>query len=296
MKPATGLALALAVAVVASACSSDSRKTRQMLDGFGGVGTVFKHIYDLAPVSEKEEIEVGEAVAATLLGARPLVDDPSLQRYVNDVGLWIARHSERPDLPWTFGVIDSEHLNAFATPGGTVLVTRGLMRVLRSESELAGVLGHEIAHAVRRHHISAMRKGAMLDLAATGVAVAAAGSGGGELGEALAQATKELYVRGLDRGDEYEADRLGVLYAARAGYDPYGLPGVIQTLSAAPAGDTYVALLFKTHPAPAERLDRLATAMGDRFETCCGRPGDESRFERVMAAPASVPPAGGQNQ
>jgi predicted Zn-dependent protease len=272
------------MAIAIGGCSSDPRKTRQMLEGFGGVGTVFKNLYDLAPVSEREEILIGEGVAATLLGASPLVEDPSLQRYANEVGLWIARHTERPDLPWAFGVIDSQHLNAFATPGGNVLITRGLMKAMRSESELAGVFAHEIAHTVRRHHIGAMRKGAMLDLMTTGASVAAASQGSGDWGAALAHATKDLYSRGLDRDDEYEADRLGVVYAARSGYDPYGLPGVIQTLSAAPADDAYVSLLFKTHPAPSARLAHLAAAMGERFESCCGRPGNELRFQRVMAA------------
>jgi len=172
---------ALVLAAVVSGCSSDPAGTRRMLEGFGGVGTVFKDLYDLVPAEEKEEIQIGQGVAATLPGARPLVQDTSLQRYVNEVGLWTARQSERPDLPWAFGVIDSEHLNAFATPGGSILVTRGLLKVMRSESELAGVLGHEIAHTVRRHHITAMRKGAMLNLVTTG-----------DLGGALANATKEL--------------------------------------------------------------------------------------------------------
>lgn len=282
----------IAALVLAVGCSSDPQKTRRFLEGFGGVGTVFKDLYDLRPVEEKEEIQIGEGVAATLLGARPLLPDRELQRYVNDVGLWIAQRTDRPDLPWAFGVTDSDHVNAFATPGGNILITRGLVRALRSESELAGVLGHEIAHVVRKHHLAAMRKGAMLNLMATGATVAAATQGAGDLGGTLANATKALYASGLDRDDEYEADRLGAVYAARAGYDPFGLAAVLQTLASAPADDAYVALFFKTHPPPAERLARLDAAMGTHFERCCGRPRHEDRFQARTAALRDEPPSG----
>lgn len=274
--------LAAGIALLAG-CSSDPQKNRAFLEGFGGVGTIFKDLYDLRTVEEKEEIQIGEGVAATLLGARPLVDDPALQKYVNDVGLIIARHSERPDLPWVFGVTDSDHVNAFATPGGNVLVTRGLIRALRNESELAGVLAHEIAHVTQKHHLRAMRKSALVNIVSTTAGVAAATQGAAELGSAIASATKELYLRGLDRDDEFEADRLGVVYAARAGYDAFGLAGVMQTLSAAPNDDAYVALLFKTHPLPADRLAKLSEAMGVRFEDCCGRPKDDMEFQQRTA-------------
>ena len=273
----------LAAVALAWGCASDPQKTRKMLAGFGGVGTIFRDLYDLAPVQEKEEIQIGDGVAATLLGARGLVLDETVQRYVNETGLWIAQRSERPGLPWSFGVTDSDAIGAFATPGGNVLVTRGLMTALRNESELAGVLGHEIAHVVRKDHLSAMRKGAAINLFATGATVAAATAGAGGVGGALAQATKAVYMRGLDRDDEFEADRLGVVYAARAGYDPYALAGVLQTLSAAPDGDATTSFLLDTHPTPADRLQRLSRAMGERFEGCCGQPRNEDGFRRVLA-------------
>src|SRR5437870_1897269 len=94
---------------------------------------------------EAEEIRIGQEFAAVLLGAKPLVADARLQRYVNVLGRWLALQTERPDLPWTFGVLDDAGFNAFATPGGHVFVTRGLMARMRNEAELAGVLAHEIA-------------------------------------------------------------------------------------------------------------------------------------------------------
>jgi predicted Zn-dependent protease len=107
--------------------------------------------------SQDDEIQLGDGIAATLLGASPLAKDASLQRYVNRVGRWVALHSDRPDLPWTFGVIETQTVNAFAMPGGTILVSRGLVNQLGSESELAGALAHEIAHVVKRHQLAAIQ-------------------------------------------------------------------------------------------------------------------------------------------
>src|SRR5438128_1407145 len=96
--------------------------------------------------SFEEEVRIGRHLAANLLGAAPLVRDEPLQAYVNRVGRWVASQGERPELKWYFGVLETEDVNAWALPGGYVFVTKGLYRLLASESELAGVLGHEIAH------------------------------------------------------------------------------------------------------------------------------------------------------
>ena len=109
-------------------------------------------------MDEKEEIAVGREVAGRMLGAAPLVADPGLQAYVNRVGRWVASQTERPDLPWHFGVIDSPAINAFAAPGGYVLITRGALALMESEAELAGVLAHEIAHVDQKHIIEAIRR------------------------------------------------------------------------------------------------------------------------------------------
>src|SRR5690606_34117904 len=108
-------------------------------------------------LSTDEEVALGEAVTSGFLGAAPLHRDRDLQRYVNRVGRWLASNSDRPDLPWSFGVIDTETINAFAMPGGYVIVSSGLVKRLASESELAGVLAHEIAHVVKRHQLQAIQ-------------------------------------------------------------------------------------------------------------------------------------------
>jgi predicted Zn-dependent protease len=180
-----------------------------------------------------------------------------VQRYVNNVGRWLASQTERPDLPWRFGVLEAPQLNAFATPGGHVFITRGLLERMRSEAELAGVLAHEIAHVLRKHHLKAIQKGAQMELAGAAVSTLARQDRNTASREKLLAAGSELFSRGLDKSDELDADRLGVVIAARGGYDAYGLPSVLQTLQAMNPEDSGLALMFKTHPTPAERLAAL---------------------------------------
>ncbi|MFY2764989.1 M48 family metalloprotease [Arenimonas sp. MALMAid1274] len=226
-------------------------------------------------ITQEEEIELGRGIAANVLGAAPLVRDEQLQRYVNQVGLWLAMQTERPDLPWRFGVIDSSDVNAFALPGGTVLITAGLYDRLRDEAELASVLGHEIAHVVQKHQVKAIKK-AMGREFATEIAGEVAGQSDNELvrrfGDKAFKAGTEILARGLDKQDEYDADQRGMVIAARAGYNPFGLAGVLQTLDSASASDKSVALLFSTHPTPASRLERLEAGVGERLDAYAGAP------------------------
>lgn len=233
-------------------------------------------------VDEPREIEIGEGVASNLLGAAPLVADANLQKYVNLIGRWLASQTDRPDLPWNFGVLDSLNVNAFATPGGTVFITRGLLQKMRSEAELAGVLAHEIAHVVRKHHLTAIQKNARVGLLGDGVGELAKNNSNKELlGKGVSFGT-ELFARGLDKSDEFEADRMGVVIAARAGYDPYGLPAVLQTLQAVKPQDSDVALWFKTHPSPADRLDILETLLPAKLDAYASQPQLADRFSSTL--------------
>ena len=233
-----------------------------------------------------EERAIGRQWAETLLGAAPLWSNDKAQRYVNEVGLWLALHSERPNLAWRFGVLDSPNVNAFATPGGYVFVTRGLLARMRSEAELAGVLAHEIAHVVEKHHLDAVRKAQGMSLGGKLLKQFAIKDKGNEqVNERLLGGVKEVLNRGLDKGDEYEADRMGVVIAARAGYDPYGLPGVLQTLHAMSAQDSTLALMFATHPAPEARLEALDKAMGSTLDAYAAQPQLQARFQKSVGRP-----------
>jgi beta-barrel assembly-enhancing protease len=235
-------------------------------------------------MDEQEEIAVGREVAGRMLGAAPLVADPALQAYVNRVGRWVASQTERPDLPWHFGVIDSPAINAFAAPGGYVLITRGLYEILDGEAQLAGVLGHEIGHIVQRHHVTVMQKSAAI-------------SAGAQLAQTrdrsaivanLIGTGAEVFARGLDKSAEFEADRMGVVLAARAGYSPYGLVEVLHKLSARGSEDASLALLFKTHPHPGERLSEIGQALAPRAG---GLPAGREPAIQAVSADAAPPAA-----
>ncbi|MDD5383657.1 MAG: M48 family metalloprotease [Gallionella sp.] len=219
--------------------------------------------------SVEEETAIGRQIAGNLLGAAPLVKDAKLQKYVNNVGRWVANQSERPELEWHFGVIDSNDVNAFAAPGGYIFVTRGLYRLLQSEAELAGVLAHEVGHVIRQHHLKILQQSKLLDL---GSQVVAKNVGGGsDKVQGLIGSGAEIVSRSLDKDAEFEADRIAVVLATRAGYDAFGLPAVLQQIGHFAKNDGDVALLFKTHPHPDDRLSKLGSAMDDRFDGVKGK-------------------------
>ena len=195
-----------------------------------------------------------------MLGARPLWDDAAAQHRVNVIGRWLAANTSRPDLPWTFAVIDSPELNAFAAPGGYVMVTRGLYELLADDAELAAVLGHEIGHVVQRDHYEVVRQqeltSAFQGLVSSQVKV------GDSIGESLARGFVErhgaaMLMTRLDREAEYRADAFAQLYLSRAGMNPLALYGVLQKMAAIGGAGGGLAQLYSTHPTLGDRLDRI---------------------------------------
>jgi predicted Zn-dependent protease len=245
-----------------------------------------KNVKDLKPVDEQGEAEIGSTSAANLLGAAPLVKDEKLEAYVNQVGLWLASQTERPDLPWRFGVMDSDSVNAFAAPGGYVFITRGLLLRMHNEAELAGVLAHEISHVLKQHHLKAIQKNAQVGLVGNLMSLTSSNDRGlgADAKNKMISISSELYARGLDKDDEFEADRMGVVIAARAGYDPYGLPAMLQTLEAMNPQDSDLALMFKTHPDPHKRLELLDGLMTGTMERYASQPVVADRFQKTVGA------------
>lgn len=229
--------------------------------------------------SDAEEAQIGRQIAGNLLGAAPLVRDDGLQRYVNRVGRWVALQSERPDLNWQFGVIDSNDLNAFATPGGYIFLTRGLYKKLNSEAELAGVLGHEIGHVLRKHHIKLLQKSQLI--AAGGGLLGRKMKNESELVQNLIGNGAEVFARGLDKDAEFEADRIGLVLSARAGYDAYALPAVLAEIGHVSKTDQSVSLLFKTHPLPEDRLTKLSETVADKLDGLPEGQTGSGRFYRL---------------
>ena len=226
----------------------------------------------LEDIDEPKEIEMGRQLAAILLGAKPLYPDMALQRYVNRLGRWLSLQSPRPNLPWTFAVLDDAGYNAFAAPGGYIFVTKGLIDRVADESELAGILSHEITHVVSKHHLKALRKSAQTGLLSQLAAQQLSNKLPGGLSSQLVGLGRNLYSKGLDQSDELEADRTGVALAARSGFDPYGLVAALQQLRTAAPDDPLFALALSTHPSAQVRLDQLELAMGSKLDAYVGKP------------------------
>lgn len=261
----------------------------KVLDGSSGidlekvvkaVGNAATALQDYTPAQEQA---IGEHVMADLLGAAPLVNNPALQRYVNQVGRWVALQSEQPNLPWRFGVTNDASVNSFAAPGGYILITKGLFDRLNTEAELASVLAHEITHVEKGHHIRAMKASARGDFLSN-VAQIAAEKRGKENAQYAANAFSggtEIFVRGFDKDDEYEADVHGMVLAARAGYNPFALPGVLTTIGNINPKNDAVALLFSTHPSPSDRLDKIEASVGDSLDRYANGVDNTPTFARM---------------
>lgn len=279
------LTLVLALSFCSSAAFAQLGNFLSKLPGMGGgssdSGSTANSLLDaggkiLKDTSEPEEIAIGQETAATILGARKLYSNPGVQRYVNTLGRWLALNTERPDLPWTFAVLDDPGYNAFAAPGGYVFVTKGLLERMHTEAELAGVLAHEIAHVLRKHHLASVKSTAGLS---AGIDLVANKVGGNDIVKELGKnAAKNILFKGLSKEDEFQADRDGVVIAARAGFDPYGLPSVLQMLASHSSSESGFATLLSTHPSPEsrlEKLDGLIQTQFDKLPTSAGQSLDE---------------------
>jgi predicted Zn-dependent protease len=228
----------------------------------GGLGNALGKVQEYAGgQSADDEARSGDTIAATVLGAAPVWRNPRVQSYVNLVGRNLARQVERKDVTWRFAVLDTPSVNAMAFPGGIVVVTRGLYRLLASEDELAAVLAHEIAHVNRRHQWKVIQKQKLIAMA--GEAVTKGNSD--RTAQVVTDLGTKLIARGLDKTAEFEADRDGVVIAARAGYDSSALISVMGRLKALP-NNADTSLLFSTHPSPADRIEAMTQAATAQVE------------------------------
>jgi predicted Zn-dependent protease len=211
-------------------------------------------------MSEAQEIQIGQQQDAGVRKDMGVYKDPSLQEYVQGIGVRLAQVSERPNLPWHFTVVDVPAVNAFALPGGYIYITRGILAYLDSEAQIAGVLGHEIGHVTARHAAQQYSRstGAQLGLLLGSILVPEARPFAqlGESGLGL------LFLK-YSRDDEAQADSLGVRYAARAGWDPEGVPQMLRTLDRIEeqSDNKGVPNWLATHPPPANRIERVQAAV-----------------------------------
>jgi predicted Zn-dependent protease len=207
--------------------------------------------HEISLVSEGQEISLGKESDVGVQAEFGLYDNPVLAAYVERVGQKLAAASERPDLEWHFRVLDSPVVNAFALPGGYIYVTRGILAVLNSEAQLAGVLGHEIGHVTARHGARQMTR---QQIAGVGLGLGVGIIKGLGRYSGLAEQGLGLLFLKYSRGDETQADELGVRYATRAGYDPREIPATYDALKQmAEKGGQSLPGFLSTHPDPGQR-------------------------------------------
>ena len=269
-RPATLLA-ALGAAASLSVAATAPAAAQSIFDRLRQAANVAR---TLLPISTEKEIEIGRGIAATIAGRYPVSTDAALTRYVNLVGLTVASQDPRGDITYHFAVLETPTVNAFAAPGGYIFVTRGALGLMRSEAELAGVLAHEVGHVNRRHVINQIRKSDTMREVKNQVDIQ-----GGVLDQLVGSGSNMLFM-GLSRGDELEADSLGLEYASSAGYDPGGLAAFISRLDQH-ASEGALADFYATHPKPNERIERL-TAIAQR-EHLTGGVQLVERFQANMA-------------
>lgn len=202
-------------------------------------------------LTEADEIKLGQAVSEKVRARYGVVQDANVHRYVTLVGAVAAVSCSRPNLPWTFIVLDTDGVNAFATPGGFIHITRGALGLLNNEAELAGVLAHEISHVTGKHTVKAVQKSRGAQLAANETI------GDKAVFNRLADTMTELVLAGFSRDEELEADREGTRLANEVGYAPNGLQVFLQRLADRNKASTEKQGLFASHPEMQARLDAL---------------------------------------
>ena len=201
-------------------------------------------------ISEQEEIDLGTDVSAKIRERFGVVQDAAVHKYVALVGTVLAEQTSRPKLPWQFIVLDTDGVNAFAAPGGFVHITRGALGLIKSESELAGVLGHEIAHVTQKHTVNAIRKSKGVQLGTSQTLNDRAAF----IDQLANRAYNMVLENSFDRGDELDADREGILIVQKAGYAGSGLGEFLTRLAERNKNQAESNGLFASHPQMQERI------------------------------------------
>ncbi|HKJ86823.1 MAG TPA: M48 family metalloprotease [Spirochaetia bacterium] len=273
-----GITLAAAVVLLASGCAALSSAVGELGDlaGVGGNdGVAVQTLKSLSAVADaatspftpEQEYYVGRSVAATILRDYAPYENSAVNDYVNRLGQSLALASQRPVLyhGYTFLVLDHDEINAFATPGGHIFITRGMLALTESEDELAAVLAHEIGHVAMRHGLGSIRNARVIGAVQDGMFDALDTLSGQELaevtavfGDTTADIVDTLATRGYSGATERQADAAAVNILLRVGYDPYALVRVLERMDAAQQaqyeGGQEKQGFSKTHPRPQSRI------------------------------------------
>jgi len=242
------------------------------------------------PMTDQEEYYVGRAVAATILGQYRLYPNESLIRYVNEVGQDIALASDRPFTygGYHFAILDTEEVNALSCPGGIIFVTRGMLKRVKNEEELAAVLAHEVGHVNHKDGIAAIQRARWVQVATLLGAEAAKKVSGADLAQLVSlfegsvnDVVKTLIVNGYSREQEEAADLGAMAFMYRAGYDPHGLSNGLERLAKEQTGGTKEGLLT-THPGMKERLAKAKAVITENKWPQTPHPARDQRFRQVF--------------
>ncbi|MGA9756057.1 MAG: M48 family metalloprotease [Desulfobaccales bacterium] len=241
------------------------------------------------PINDSEEYYVGRAVAARILGQYKLDQNAKLTQYVNEVGNTVARKSSRPNpfRGYHFAVLDTQELNAFACPGGTIFITRGLIQTCQNEDQLAAVLAHEVGHVVNKDGINSISQ-ARWSQVFTAMGTEAVKQYGGVAGSLVSlfegsidDVCKTIVVNGYSRQAEMAADAAAVTELPRAGYNPNAMVALLTTLEAKSKGAS--GGIFKTHPPTSERLAKVKDQVGQTPAESKGEKLRAERFKKMVS-------------
>jgi beta-barrel assembly-enhancing protease len=265
--------LVLVMAAVLCAAPTDAQ--------IGGIGkglTIAKKANDVRELrmTDAEEQALGANVSEKIRTRYGVVQDAGVHLYVSLVGTVLAQGSTRPSLPWTFIVLDTDGVNAFAAPGGYVHITRGALALIKNEAELAGVLAHEIIHITEKHTVRAIQKNQAVQMGAAETL-----SGSAALMDRVVAAVYENIVeRGFGRSEENESDEQGVALANKTGYAPNGLVTFLTTLKNRNKESKEKRGLFASHPEMQDRLDRITKQIASKKLTASATV--ETRYAKVV--------------
>ena len=242
------------------------------------------------PMTDQEEHYLGRAVAATILGQYRLYFNDRLTRYLNEAGQSLALASDRP---FTFGgyrfaVLDTEEVNALSCPGGTILISRGMLRRAQNEEELAAILAHEIAHVSNRDGQKAIRQARWMEVVTLLGSEAARKAGGAEMAKLVSlfegsvqDVVKTLTVSGYSREQEGNADRSALAFLQRSGYDPNGLPDFLRKLSKEQTGGGRAGM-FTTHPGMGDRENGARSIIAANRWPLKNHADRDRRFQQII--------------
>ncbi len=207
-------------------------------------------------INTEHEIAIGEQVAHEVESRYGIIENPIQTRQLEEVGLRIAKVSDRSALPWKFKILNTRQVNAISLPGGIIYLTTGMMSFLRFEDELAFVLGHEVGHVSRRHHVRLLERNFYIALVIQFL------FGNQPRVADVAGMANLMLAQGFNRELEFEADHLGVSSAHKAGFDASAALGMMERLRRAEGKDpTQFEVFFRTHPALADRIVRVKTQL-----------------------------------